>query len=235
MFTLTRIAPEFRKEYIVNISKEFKESKEKNELKSKFYTPGEWNIIKWIMRDPVEYYYEAQLKKTKVSVILPVYNTEKYLPECLDSLLNQTLKDIEIICINDGSTDNSLEILQEYQANDQRIRILNQENQGAAIARNKGIQMAEGEYLSFLDADDFFDENMLKWSYEKAQKTNSDICIYGSYLYDNLTKKEKNVPLLLEKMSFLKIMFLIELRFRQTYSMLLWDGLGTNYIRKVLY
>ena len=113
---------------------------------------------------------------------------EKYLPKCLDTLLNQSLRDIEIICINDGSKDNSLKIIKEYQAKDNRIKLIDQENQGAGVARNKGMEIASGEYLSFLDADDFFDRNMLKHSYQKAKENNADICIFEAFLYDNITK-----------------------------------------------
>ena len=80
----------------------------------------------------------------KVSIIVPVYNVEKYLRKCLDSLINQTLKDIEIICINDGSTDKSLEILEEYKNRDSRIILLNQENSGQSVARNRVIEIAKG-------------------------------------------------------------------------------------------
>ena len=97
----------------------------------------------------------------KISVIIPVYNAEKYLRVCLDSVVNQTLEDIEIICVNDGSTDKSSNILKEYAEKDGRIIILTQKNQGAAIARNKGISVAKGEYLSLLDCDDFFELDML--------------------------------------------------------------------------
>ena len=91
----------------------------------------------------------------KISVIIPVYNDEKHLGECLDSVSNQTLDDIEIICINDGSTDSSLEILNEY-STDKRMTIITQTNQGSAIARNKGLDIAQGEYIGFLDADDIY-------------------------------------------------------------------------------
>ena len=98
----------------------------------------------------------------KVSVILPVYNGETYLSECLDAILGQTLKEIEVICVNDGSTDRSPEILREYAARDSRIRVIDQENTGAGAARNNGMAQARGEYLSFLDADDFFEPQMLE-------------------------------------------------------------------------
>ena len=95
------------------------------------------------------------MKTAKISVIIPIYNTAQYLRQCLDSVIHQSLKDIEIICVDDGSTDNSLQILQEYAKKDKRIIILQQENQGAGVARNYGMKVATAEYLSFLDSDDF--------------------------------------------------------------------------------
>lgn len=91
----------------------------------------------------------------KISVIIPVYNVEKYLAECLTSVVNQTFKDIEIICVNDGSTDNSPKILEEFAQKDSRIKIINQENQGLSAARNTGLDVATGEYVSFIDSDNF--------------------------------------------------------------------------------
>lgn len=121
----------------------------------------------------------------KVSVIIPVYNVEKYLRKCLDSVVNQTLKDIEIICVDDGSTDSSLEILKEYAAKDERISVLRQENLHAGVARNAGLVVAKGEYLSFLDSDDFFELEMLEKMYQKAKDTQADICVCGFDIYEN--------------------------------------------------
>ena len=106
----------------------------------------------------------------KVSVIIPVYNAEKYLEECLDSLLRQTFTDMEIICVDDGSTDSSAEILKRFQEKDRRIRVLFQENQYAGIARNNGMKIAQGEYLLFLDADDFFEDTLLEKIYSQGKK-----------------------------------------------------------------
>ena len=91
----------------------------------------------------------------KVSVIIPIYNVENYLEECLDSIVNQTLKDIEIICVNDGSTDNSLDIINKYAAKDDRITVIDQENGGHAVATNRGMDLAKGKYLYLMDSDDF--------------------------------------------------------------------------------
>lgn len=113
----------------------------------------------------------------KVSLIIPVYNVEQYLGKCLNSAINQTLKEIEIIAVNDGSTDKSLEILEKYAQKDHRIIIVNQENQGLSGARNNAIKIAKGEFLAFLDSDDFIHLKMLENMYFKAVKENSDIVI----------------------------------------------------------
>ena len=102
----------------------------------------------------------------KVSVIVPIYNAEAYLRPALDSILDQTLREIEIICVDDGSTDGSLKIIKEYQKKDARIRIVTQNNAGPGSARNNGMRRSRGEYVSFLDADDFFDANFLEKMYE---------------------------------------------------------------------
>ena len=125
----------------------------------------------------------------KVSVIIPVYNTELYLRQCMDSVVNQTLREIEIICVDDGSTDKSLEMLQEYAAHDERITILTQKNLHGGVARNAGIAVARGEYLSFLDSDDFFEPDMLAEMYTLASKQNLDICVCNADVYDEPTKK----------------------------------------------
>lgn len=123
-----------------------------------------------------------------VSVIIPVFNAEKYLSQCLDSIVNQTLTNIEIICVDDGSTDTSFQILKEYEEKDSRVIVLSKSNAGAGTARNEGLKIAKGKYLSFLDADDFFERNMLECAYGKAEQDNADICIFESDLYDVVTK-----------------------------------------------
>jgi len=122
----------------------------------------------------------------KISVIVPVYNVEKYLPRCLDSLINQTLKDIEIIVINDGSPDNSGDIIEEYKKKDKRIIYIVQENKGLGSTRNKGVSLAKGEYIYFVDSDDFLELDALEKMYNKAKEENSDIviCSYKN-VYDD--------------------------------------------------
>ena len=109
----------------------------------------------------------------KISAIIPVYNCEKYLGKTLDSCLAQNISDFEIICVNDGSTDNSLDILREYENKDSRIKVLDQENAGAGSARNKALDIAEGEFVAFIDADDWYPDNGV-WSflYTKAKENN---------------------------------------------------------------
>lgn len=118
----------------------------------------------------------------KVSIIVPVYNVEKYIHKCLDSLVNQTLKELEFIFVNDGSPDNSPKIIKEYQKKDKRIKLLNKENGGQASARNLGLEHAKGEYIAFLDSDDYVKENMYEILYNRAKKDNLDIVICNNCL-----------------------------------------------------
>ena len=128
----------------------------------------------------------------KVSVIIPVYNVENYLRECLDSIVNQTLKDIEIILVDDGSTDSSLSICNEYAQKDNRITVLTQQNKGAGAARNKGLERATGDYLSILDSDDYFDLEMLEKQYNNAVNENLDISICRSQELNNITNETES-------------------------------------------
>lgn len=121
----------------------------------------------------------------KVSVIIPIYNAYDYLRPALDSVVYQTLRDIEIICIDDGSTDRSLEILKEYQKNDDRVRIVTEANAGPGLARNNGLGRTRGEYVAFLDADDFYEPNFLEALYEMALRDNLDIAIAGYDIYNS--------------------------------------------------
>ena len=140
-----------------------------------------------------------------ISVILAVYNVAPYLKRCMDSLINQTMQDLEIICIDDCSTDNSLEILKEYAKKDNRIIVIESEtNQGAAVARNKGLAIAKGEYLGFVDPDDSVDLNYYEELYKKAKEKNVDVVkcqrktyslngdITVSYLNDEIINNKYN-------------------------------------------
>lgn len=126
----------------------------------------------------------------KVSVIIPVYNTEKYLRECLDSVTGQSLKDIEIICINDGSTDNSLEILKEYEKLDDRITVISQENSGLSITRNNGIKLANGKYIYFIDSDDYLEVTALEELFNISEEKNLDLLIFKLINFDDGNDKK---------------------------------------------
>lgn len=139
----------------------------------------------------------------KVSVVVSVFNSENYLKECLDSITDQTLKDIEIIIVDDGSTDSSPQIIKNISRLDKRVRVISQPNFGAAKARNAGIDLANGEYLVVLDSDDIFDLDMLNEMYSKAKMHDADIvvCPYrnigekkdvnrGMYIQENIHSKD---------------------------------------------
>ena len=119
----------------------------------------------------------------RVSVIIPVFNAEKNLRQCLDSVLCQTERSIEVICIDDGSTDGSLGILNDYSSVDSRVVVLRQENRGGGSARNLGIDAARGKYLSFLDADDFFDKDLVKSATDALDASGADIAVYRSWVF----------------------------------------------------
>lgn len=124
----------------------------------------------------------------KVSIIIPIYNVEKYLRNCFDSVLNQKFKDIEVLAINDGSPDSSQEIVDEYAAKYDFIKSYIKENGGQSDARNFGLTKASGEYVFFLDADDWLDENALEIMYNRAKNDDSDIVICDfEKMYDNGT------------------------------------------------
>ncbi len=132
----------------------------------------------------------------KISVIIPVYNSSTYLRKCLDSVVNQTLKDIEIIVINDGSTDDSKNMIEEYLCKYKNIIFIDQENKGIGKTRNIGIKKATGEYITFVDSDDYIKENMLEEYYKYAKKHNFDLVI-GSYI-----KKINNKEIIFENNKF---------------------------------
>lgn len=119
----------------------------------------------------------------KVSVVVPVYNSERYLEQCLDSILKQTLVDIEVICVNDGSTDTSLKIMRDYEARDDRIIVLDKENTGYGDSLNRGLALSKGEYIAVVESDDFIDDDMFAILYAKAQENDLQIVRSNYYEY----------------------------------------------------
>lgn len=126
---------------------------------------------------------QYKMEEVLVSVLIPVYNVENYLEKCLESIINQTLSDIEIICVNDGSTDDSLSILQEYQKKDKRIIIIDKENGGLPSARNAALDVAKGKYVGFVDSDDYVETSMFQKLYETAEKEKSEIVVCGAHIF----------------------------------------------------
>ncbi len=122
--------------------------------------------------------------RTTVSIVMPIFNGERFLRSSLDSLLAQTFQDFEVICVNDGSTDLSESIINEYAERDSRVKTVNQANGGVASARNAGIENAEGRYLLFCDDDDLFASNMLEAMVGTMERNNADICIPNGYKLD---------------------------------------------------
>ena len=129
-----------------------------------------------------------------ISIIIPVYRVEKYLEECLNSVINQTYANLEIILIDDGSSDRCGQICDEYAKKDERIEVIHQENQGVSNARNHGIEMAKGKYITFVDSDDYLDQDYIKYLYDEITKFNADISICGTLDIDeknNILKRSK--------------------------------------------
>ena len=145
----------------------------------------------------------------KISVIIPVYNTEKYIKKCLDSVINQTLNDIEIICVNDCSSDNSLLILKEYAKKDDRVKLIDlPQNQGAGDAKNAGLKIAQGEYIGFVDSDDYIDLNYYEELYKKAKENDADIVKSKLLILEiDGTKKISNLNSLIKEKSKLYFSF----------------------------
>lgn len=153
----------------------------------------------------------------KISVIIPVYNVEKFLRRCLDSIINQTMNDIEIILIDDGSTDNSGNICDEYAEKDDRIIVIHKENGGVSSARNKGLDIASGEYVTFVDSDDYIDNNMYEVLYRNAVEKKVDICgCFFKYITAdkvmlfNPTKKQRSLKGIYNGNDFVKLLYIDE-------------------------
>ena len=134
----------------------------------------------------------SNLSSPEISVIIPVYNQELYLEQCLDNVLGQSFRNLEILCIDDGSTDRSAKILEKYVNRDERLHVFHQNNMGAGAARNLGLRHARGTYLSFLDSDDFFEPDMLEKAYEQAEKDAADFVVFECDQY--LMDEEKFIP-----------------------------------------
>ena len=130
------------------------------------------------------------MESIKVSVIIPIYNVEKYLQQAIESITSQTLKEIEIIAINDGSTDSSLDILTEQAKKDNRIRVISTNNNGLSITRNLGMYMASGEYIYFFDSDDILEKDTLENCYLKCESQNLDFVFFDADCFTDSMEKD---------------------------------------------
>lgn len=144
-------------------------------------------------------------KTVKVSVIIPVYNTEMYLYQNIKSVLNQSLREIEVIAVDDGSTDGSFALLKEIEKMDSRLKVYQQKNLYAGAARNFGMSVAKGEFLVFLDSDDFFEKNMLELMYQQCQEDDAQVCVCNGRIYDENTKEYRQVDYFLKKNDLPKV------------------------------
>lgn len=133
--------------------------------------------------------------KPKISIIVPIYNVEQYLRKCIESLINQTLKEIEVILVDDGSPDNCPQICDEYAQKDERIKVIHKQNAGVSAARNSGIEIATGEWLAFVDADDWVEENIYEEAYKRTLEGDPDLVLFNFfYNYKKCEMVNENIP-----------------------------------------
>ena len=185
-----RLESEAALQFLMRMSEQFAAADKADELDWRMFNVPEQTALKYIINKP-EYYHlcKSPVENPRVTVVMPVYNAEAFIRKSLDSLLSQTIRDIEIICIDDGSSDRSVAILQEYASRDGRVVVQTQPNSGAAVARNKGMAMARGKYLSILDCDDVFDSRMLEKLLARAEAVGADITICKCDGFDDATGK----------------------------------------------
>ena len=224
---------------IQNIFEKEIENKENNTFYLDYLYFKHVNIAKEQCEEKILKKYNISFRP-KVSVIIPIYNVQNYLITCIESIVNQTLKEIEIICVNDGSTDDSLFILKEYSKKDNRIMIINQRNRGLSEARNTGIKYSKGEFIYFLDSDDYLEKNALFELYNYAKKFNLDIIYFQTSSFRNnevITNNEKNNNLTdsnftIDINDIMEGKYLyVKLRLSEKYSPVVW----LSFIRKQFY
>ena len=184
-----RLDVEYWYEYLTAAKNEFKKHEKKGDIEKEYFNASQWEDLQLIMNNP-EDYIKKYTKDIKVSVIIPVYNTEKYLSQCLESVINQTLKDIEIICIDDCSVDNSVKILKEYADKDERITVVtNKINQKQGAARNKALEIAKGRYIQFVDSDDYLKPTAIEELYTYITKSSLDMLMFSGQNFKDGTNE----------------------------------------------
>lgn len=167
----------------------------------------------------------------KISIVIPIYNVEKYLPQCLDSVINQTHQNLEIILVNDGSTDSCGEIGEEYAAKDPRIKVIHKENGGLSDARNAGIKVATGEYIAFIDSDDFVAVDFCEKLLETLLENTADVAECDFLAFENDRDLEKFSTDTKEKIEVFETEAALELLMKEYFKQTVWNKL---YRREVL-
>lgn len=196
-FNFNRIADDLKLLFLERFKEEYIQALKNGEILEELFSPQEWINLCQIMDNPKQFYTDQKNGVTMlskrvvsssnepyISVIIPVYNAEKYLYTCLNSITKQTLQNIEIICIDDGSTDKSISILLDFANNDSRFILLKQKNQGSGLARNRALERAKGEFVAFMDADDYYPDNTSLKSLYNAAKSNDALICGGSLVKD---------------------------------------------------
>lgn len=195
-WNIERLTAKLAEDFIRLASKEYNDARQQGLLDLERFDINQTRILTEMMEDPeITIKRKYAIEAAKVSVVVPVYNIEGYLQECLDSIIGQTLKKIEIICIDDGSIDDSATILEEYYQRDPRISIISQPNSGLSAARNRGINRAHAHYIMFCDSDDYYEPEMCEKMYEAISRPKIDIAICGVtivYEEENYTALAKN-------------------------------------------
>lgn len=174
-------------------------------------------------------------KEPKISIIIPVWNAEKYLNDTINSVLNQTYGNFEVVCVNDGSTDNSLNILKEFQKKDKRVVVIDQKNQGGSGARNTGLDNATGDYIAFLDNDDIYHPQYLEILYYKLKENDADLVVCDNEIFKDGTDFKFTTKFNVEKIKTKRIFrkpFFQKYVMRKKIPMLMWLKLGKKEIYK---
>ena len=203
-----RLAPQYQYEFLMRWYEELREQKKIALLQSKHFKPHLWNIINKILIDPESFLLETTSAKKdtegwflmppkntvdniEISVIVPAYNVEDYVEKCLESICSEKKRSLEIICVDDGSTDGTLKKIYDYAKTDQRISVFVQKNQGLSVARNRGLEHARGEYIYFIDSDDYLESDSLDILYQTIMSKDLDILYFDAESFFETTDLEK--------------------------------------------
>lgn len=195
-WNIERLSPELAKEFILHASKEYSDALKRGDFAFAYCDVNDSRQLSELISNPKRAIArKVAYTNAKVSIIVPVYNVQSYLERCLNSILNQSLQDIEIIAIDDGSTDGSTDMLEEYFSKDPRLQLLNTHNGGLSFARNNGIKLAHADLIMFCDSDDYYNTDTVRLMYDAITKNKVDIAVGGVqmvYETEKFTAHQKN-------------------------------------------